>query len=39
MEMRLLGVRQQLLNPDLSDAERKKLQIEIHALEQELDMA
>ncbi len=38
MEMRLLGVRQQLLNPDLSDVDRKKLQEEIDTLEKELDM-
>ncbi len=36
--MRLLGVRQQLLNPDLSDVDRKKLQEEIDTLEMELDM-
>jgi hypothetical protein len=38
MEMRLLGMRQQLSNSAMSDSDKKKLQIEIDELEKELGL-
>ncbi|WP_169309352.1 hypothetical protein [Desulforhopalus sp. IMCC35007] len=37
-EMRLLGMRQQLSNSQLTDAEKKKLQNEIDQLEKEMGL-
>lgn len=39
MEMRLLGMRLQLSNAELSDSDREKLQNEIDQLEKELGMS
>lgn len=36
LEMRLLGARQQLNNPSLTDEEKKKLMTEIEQIEKEL---
>ena len=38
MEMRLLGMRQQLSNSKLSDLDKEKLKIEIDQLEKELGL-
>lgn len=38
MEMRLLGMRQQLSNSEMSDSDKEKLQIEIDELEKELGL-
>ncbi len=38
MEMRLLGMRQQLNNSEMSDSDKEKLQIEIDQLEKELGL-
>ncbi|MFT5697298.1 MAG: hypothetical protein ACI8ZB_000146 [Desulforhopalus sp.] len=39
MEMRLLGVRQQLRNIELSDSDKQKLNNEIDQLEKELGLS
>ena len=38
MEMRLLGMRQQLSNSEMSDSDKEKLQIEIDELEKEIGL-
>ncbi|BHH83979.1 hypothetical protein [Desulforhopalus sp. 52FAK] len=38
-EMRLLGIRQQLKNTELSESDKRKLQSEIDQIEQELGLS